>query len=80
MSQSPNRQPSRFSLGDVVATPGALDALREAQQEPLELLRRHQAGDWGDLDEEDKAETSSVSRMTCACCQPTRFPPRSRFG
>ena len=56
MRQSPNRQRARFSLGDVVATPGALDALREAQQEPLELLRRHQTGDWGDLDEEDKAE------------------------
>ena len=56
MSQSTNRQRARFPLGDIVATPGALDALREAQQEPLELLRRHQTGDWGNLDEEDKAE------------------------
>src|SRR4029453_15119249 len=55
MSQPTNRAP-RFPPGDIVATPGALDALREAQQEPLELLRRHQQGDWGDLDEEDKAE------------------------
>jgi hypothetical protein len=45
-----------FPLGQVVATPGALDALQEAGQHPLELLRRHQAGDWGDLSEEDKAE------------------------
>src|SRR6266508_3992094 len=56
MSQSTNRQRARFPLGDIVATPGALDALREAQQEPLGLLRRHQTGDWGNLDEEDKAE------------------------
>ena len=56
MSTPTNRPKARFPLGDVVATPGALDALCEAQQEPLELLRRHQAGDWGDLDEEDKAE------------------------
>src|SRR4029453_12757000 len=55
MSQPTNRRP-RFPLGDIVATPGALDALREAQHEPLELLRRHQTGDWGNLDEEDKAE------------------------
>ena len=55
MSTPTNRRP-RFPLGDIVATPGALDALREAQQEPLELLRRHQQGDWGNLDEEDKAE------------------------
>ena len=58
MSQPTNRRP-RFPLGDIVATPGALDALREAQQEPLGLLRRHQQGDWGDLDEEDKAENES---------------------
>ena len=56
MNQRTSRPKARFSLGDIVATPGALDALREAQQEPLELLRRHQQGDWGDLDEEDKAE------------------------
>ena len=56
MSTPTNRQRARFPLGDVVATPGALDALREAKQEPLGLLRRHQTGDWGDLDEEDKAE------------------------
>jgi len=56
MSTPTNRPKARFPLGDVVATPGALDALCEAQQEPLELLRRHQTGDWGDLDEEDKAE------------------------
>ena len=56
MSTPTNRPKARFPLGDVVATPGALDTLREAQQEPLGLLRRHQTGDWGNLDEEDKAE------------------------
>ena len=56
MSTTTDRPKVRFPLGDIVATPGALDALREAQQEPLELLRRHQGGDWGDLDEADKAE------------------------
>jgi hypothetical protein len=56
MSHSPNRPRARFSLGDIVATPGALEALREAKQEPLVLLRWHQRGDWGDLDAEDKAE------------------------
>jgi hypothetical protein len=47
---------ARFPLGQVVATPGALRALSEAGQSPQELLRRHNAGDWGELDEEDQNE------------------------
>ena len=46
----------RFPLGQLVATPGALESLDEAQQSPLELLVRHGRGDWGDLEEEDKQE------------------------
>jgi hypothetical protein len=45
-----------FPLGQVVATPGAIAALQEAGQQPLALLRRHQAGDWGDLSAADKQE------------------------
>ena len=47
---------ARFALGQVVATPGALAAMEEAKQNPLGLLIRHQSGDWGELDEEDKTE------------------------
>ena len=54
---------ARFQLGRTVATRGALAALFEANQEPLGLLARHQAGEWGDLDEEDKQENEfSVKR------------------
>jgi hypothetical protein len=45
-----------FSLGQVVATPGALDALEYAEQTPAEFLARHERGDWGIVDKEDKAE------------------------
>ena len=45
-----------FSLGKVVATPGALEALERAGQIPAEFLSRHQSGDWGDCGEADKAE------------------------
>jgi hypothetical protein len=45
-----------FNLGQIVGTPGALQALTEAEQNPFELLHRHMTGDWGDLDEEDKEE------------------------
>jgi hypothetical protein len=47
---------ARFSLGQVVATPGALQALKEAKQEPWEFLERHQSGDWGELSQQDKRE------------------------
>jgi len=43
-----------FSLGQVVATPGALEALTKAKQAPWDLLSRHLVGDWGVLDDEDK--------------------------
>ena len=45
-----------FALGQVLSTPGALEAFAEAEQKPLELLARHVTGDWGDLCEEDKEE------------------------
>ena len=54
----PKLEPSKalFSLGQVVGTPGALEALAQAQEEPLELLARHVTGDWGELDDEDMAQ------------------------
>jgi hypothetical protein len=48
-------QSALFSLGRVVATPGALDALETAGQAPQELLDRHITGDWGSLPNEDMA-------------------------
>jgi hypothetical protein len=52
-----------FRLGQVVATPGALESLKAANQDPLELLARHVVGDWGDLCEEDRQENDlSVER------------------
>ena len=46
----------RFSLGQVVATPGALEALSQADHSPIEFLTRHVCGDWGVLEDEDKQE------------------------
>ena len=49
---------ARFSLGRLVATPGALQALAEAGDSPASLLQRHVVGDWGELDEEDRLRAS----------------------
>jgi hypothetical protein len=45
-----------FPLGQIVATPGALEALERAGQLPAEFLNRHVHGDWGELPEADKRE------------------------
>ena len=45
-----------FSLGQVYATPGAIAALEESEENPLSYLTRHVSGDWGELSDEDKAE------------------------
>ena len=47
-----------FNLGQVVATPGALDALGKAGQSPSEFLDRHVRGDWGNLCAEDSEENT----------------------
>ena len=44
-----------FPYGQIVATPGAL-GLAEEGINLLDYLKRHLAGDWGDLCPEDKAE------------------------
>ncbi len=46
----------KFSLGQLVATPGALDALKESTMDFLPYIRRHLVGDWGEISPEDAAE------------------------
>jgi nucleoid-associated protein YgaU len=45
-----------FPLGQIAATPGALETLARANQTPGEFLLRHISGDWGDMDAQDLAE------------------------
>ncbi len=44
---------SLFELGRVVATPGALEVVLHPD-EAVSLLRRHQSGDWGEVDGHDR--------------------------
>ena len=43
-------------LGQIVATPGALETLARANQTPSEFLLRHVSGDWGDMNAQDLDE------------------------
>lgn len=49
----PKPRKSLFMVGQVVATPGALEALSDAEQPPAMFLDRHVIGDWGDCCDED---------------------------
>lgn len=51
-----------LTLGQVVATPGAIDALESAKETPLKYLVRHASGDWGSVCEED-AELNNQAVM-----------------
>jgi hypothetical protein len=39
---------TRFPLGRLLATPGALETLEKSGQTPMEFIARHARGDWGE--------------------------------
>jgi len=49
-----NSSGAKFSLGQVVITPAALHTV--PHEDVVRALRRHLTGDWGELDEHDRAE------------------------
>ncbi len=70
-----NKPEPLFDLGQIVATPGALTALEEAQVSPASLISRHVTGDWGCVYADDKrANDESLkdgSRILSAYILPT---------
>ena len=50
--QEPTRRPL-FSLGQVVATPGALEAFEATGERLTSYVAKHQCGEWGLLDRHD---------------------------
>lgn len=44
----------QFHLGQIVATPGAIEALERNRDFGMNYIRRHALGDWGMVCEEDK--------------------------
>ena len=50
----------KFELGNVVSTPGAIDAMEKNNIGATELLDRHISGDWGVMGREDKASNDQA--------------------
>ncbi|MES2149819.1 MAG: hypothetical protein V4508_08485 [Pseudomonadota bacterium] len=64
MTDNSNTPPKPlFALGQVVATPGALNAMTELNVSALALIHRHVTGDWGDLGAEDQQQNLLAVRF-----------------
>lgn len=53
----------KFKLGQTLATPGAIKAMEDAGQHPMDFLRRHVKGDWGDCDAGDKKANDQALKI-----------------
>lgn len=51
-----------FELGQLVATPAALAALGESNEEPLPYIHRHVMGDWSEMDLHDQQANALAVR------------------
>lgn len=60
--RTPLPKPIKFALGRVLITPGAATA-EITEREITEALRRHQHGDWGVLDSQEKECNEQVLRI-----------------
>ena len=64
-----------FSIGKLLATPAALEALQVADVDLIDLVERHICKDWGDLSDEDKRLNNEAlhdgSRILSAYILPT---------
>lgn len=69
MNKESQHQPTNFNicfpLGQLVATPGALDLLDRTGENAYELLQRHQGGDWGDVSPDDAIENEKSTMNGC---------------
>lgn len=52
----------KFELGRTVATPGALEVIEAAGQEPSFFLEKHASGDWGKVDAADAIANDAAIR------------------
>ncbi|MGE5761854.1 MAG: type I restriction endonuclease subunit M [Gemmatimonadota bacterium] len=51
-----------FRLGQLVATPGAIEVMERLGIDPLGLIARHVTGDWGDIHPEDRGLNEQALR------------------
>ena len=68
-----------FDLGRVVATPNALDLLAQHGVVPLSLLKRHAAGDWGDVPADDAQANQDALKCGCRLLSAYRIAANAKI-
>ena len=76
---NPPRRPL-FGLGQIVATPGSLAALKQYGIDPLQLLTRHVTGDWGDVDAMDAVQNDRSVERGLRILSAYRLAPLATLG
>jgi hypothetical protein len=69
----------RFALSVVVSTPGAINAFLQTGEEPISFVYRHAAGDWGELDAEDREENERSVDQGCRIFSSYRLSDGTKF-
>jgi hypothetical protein len=62
-----------FKPGRSIATAAAVEAMKEAGQDPNELLRRHVTGDWGNISPDVREENEASVRRVFTTQRPRIF-------
>lgn len=78
MNQATTDNAMLFSLGDLVATPSALNALEKNGIVPMRLISRHMRGDWGDVPPDDAAANTDALRIGARLLSSYTLPDRAR--
>ena len=63
MKTQPKPKQPLFPLGQLFATPGALDLLDRTATNSLSIIERHVHGDWGDLCQEDRQANDEAVKL-----------------
>jgi hypothetical protein len=61
-----------FQLGQIIATPAAINEMKDRGLNGADLLARHQSGDWGDVSEADRQHNELAVQRSLG--------PTSRYG
>ena len=69
----------KFSLGQVVVTPGFLEAMHKTGDKIVPFLLRHVQADWGELDEHDRKENEFSLQKGLRLLSAYKLPDGTKF-